>query len=342
MKYFLIIAISFLSYHLFSYGIIIGNDTLVQQIFQTYNSEQIADLANDLSYKYNKVVLHVGRKFPFAKGNFFESAKSKENLIVFADYLRKRDVPFYIWFLDSYGSKGFKEMYDSYVENVDNLIYNLKNLKVKYNGFVVDMEWINKPYGNNAEKFEEILKYIKSKAPKKELYTFISIIDNPDHNLERGYNEAKILSIVDGIWPMLYPLDGGFYLDYGKIKLRVKDNRINDMRNYFDSCQYDIVFSIEEALLQKKWLRINVVKSLNKYHPVFDSLKMVHKDDYHYYSISKFKAKNDFFIETNSGEKLFVKRNKKLYFYQIKPHAVRPNDLIWEFLYVKDFELIDY
>ncbi|UTW63863.1 hypothetical protein KFE98_06920 [bacterium SCSIO 12741] len=315
-------------------GIILGNDSLVQVTFQNNTQEQVVDMAEAISQKYNRVVLHLGRKYPFGRGGFFQSSQSQENLKAFCMALNRREVEVHLWYMDSYGKDGFKALYEDHEGITNNLVEELMRLEVPYQGLVLDMEWINRSGGNNNKKYLEILAYVKKKAKGKQVHAFASIIDVPDHNKKRGYDEAKISKVIDGIWPMLYPADGGFHKKMGNIQPWVRDIRIDSMRTYFDSRSYQVVISAEPVLLKKRLFGVTHLASPTQSASLFSHLKKKRVKKYKYYTITKYKAVSDFSVANRKGEKKQVKSKQKLFYFQIKPELVQANDLIWEYTYL--------
>ena len=166
-----------LSTSAFSRGIIIGFDSSVVSIFKHKNAEEIKLLAEDVSTKYDKVIIHLGRKYPFTK-SYFSDSTSRTNLKNFCELLSLRNIKVYMWILDSYGSENFDKLYIEHENIIDDATERLNDYKISYNGIVVDMEWINYPEGKNNDNYINILKYLRKKLGNKELLAFTPIIES--------------------------------------------------------------------------------------------------------------------------------------------------------------------
>lgn len=193
-------------------GIIIANNNRIIEIFRSPTKEKINTLIDDLDH-YEKVILHLGSKYVFEKGSAFYYRTSQENLKYFCEKLSQKNIEVYLWFLDSFGNKGFTDIYNNYKEIIDNNYNHIIQLDLKYEGIVIDLEWINLDTDiDNSTKYLEIIKYLDEKFINKKFYAFASIIDNKAENIKRGYSESELLKHLDNIIPMLYIKDGGFYL----------------------------------------------------------------------------------------------------------------------------------
>lgn len=314
-------------------GIIIGNDTFINNTFKRSNPNQIKDFAKKLGEKYDAVILHLGSKYQFSNGSFFDSPKSQSNLKIFSDQLAQQKISLYLWFIDSYGAKLFKNIYDDYPDIIGHTKHYLDSLRINYQGIVLDMEWINRPIANNNKKYLEILSMVRDHFPEKSLYVFASLIDNTSHNIQRGFPEKEIINLGFGIIPMLYPLDGGFFLDYNQIKLRLHDNRIDDLRTYYSFYNYKTAVSIEQGVLWKKFRKVQLINHASLSDTLFNHFTKRREDKYQYYSIIKFKAKSDIYVPNIKGEDIFVKRKKKIYYLKIADKLIEKDDFIWEYIY---------
>ena len=183
-------------------GVILADDQKVLEIFRDYDQNQILELAREIS-EYDKVILHLGARKVFTLGHPFFYSTSQKNLQTFSRQLEKQNQKFYLWFLDSFGSEMFLDIYDNHQEIIDDNYSKLKELDLNYDGIVIDLEWINHGQKDNSshnqDKYLEVLKYLRNKFEFKELYAFMSIVDDPHENLERGYDVDEILKYLDNI-----------------------------------------------------------------------------------------------------------------------------------------------
>lgn len=332
----LILIINFSSNNIVnSKGIILAEDQVILETFRSRDQQAIKNLARSL-YEYEEVILHLGNKKVFTRGHPFFYKTSIENLKLFADQLDKQEQEFYIWFLDSFGSESFLEIYKDYQEIIDANLDKLNEINLDYDGIVIDLEWINLSSGNNSEKYLEILKYLSEETANKKLFVFMSIIDNKSENISRGYKEKEILKYVDNIISMLYIKDAGFYLKEGELKLSLSTDRIEDLRDYYNDNNYRIAVSLEGGIILEKEEKLYFVKSTNEF-PYKDKAFKIYTDEKKYYEIEGYLPKERFYIVRNDGRRIEITEDNKLHFLKIKDHNIlKENDFIWEyFLLIK-------
>ncbi len=336
MKRFLILALLLLSFSSFSKGIIIGKSAIIQNLFHDSDSLSIIKTANNISKKYDKVIIHLGRKDPFAYNGLFNTTVSQNNLRTFSDFLKNKDVKIYFWILDSYGSKSFKKLYKQHEEIIDNFLLSIDTIKIYCDGYVVDMEWINIPYGKNNKRYLKILKYFKSKIGDKKLFPFISIIEIPEHNSERGFDEKEILKYADNILPMLYVADAGFHIKNTKLQPKLFTDRINSLKNYFNNENYNTVVSMCKGIICVNHNKATFEKTIYSIKdPIFTKLKKGKTEHYPYYNIVKYKAKETFSFKNDNDELIKIKKRNYIYFIDIKESIIAKNDFIWEYSYIE-------
>ncbi|MGM0509423.1 MAG: hypothetical protein ACQERZ_09760, partial [Fusobacteriota bacterium] len=245
-----------------SKGVIMASDKDILRNFRDFDKNQMKEFAQNVSKKYDKVILHLGSQYVFKRGGPFFYKTSQNNLKVFSEELKKDGVEIYFWILDSFGGEGFLDIYNSHRDIIDENIEKLEQQDIYYNGIVIDLEWINNYGYENNNKYLEILKYLKDKIKDKELYSFASIIESPIENQKRGYTEDKIKEISDGLIAMLYPMDGGFYLEKGKLKLLLNDNRLDTIKKYLEKSGYKIAYSLVGGIIIEKNQKLYKIKNL--------------------------------------------------------------------------------
>ncbi len=322
-----------LSWSGYAKGIIIGNDSIVQSVFQNYSPDQIKEFARGILSGYDEVILHLGRKYPFNTGGFYSSPKSKENLALFCKSINNKGGKVYLWFLDSYGSKGFSGIYSGYREIIDDLKSNLSELHVVYHGVVIDMEWINRPVGNNNKHYLEILQYLKESFPNKKRYAFVSLTDDKEENKRRGFDENEMLKYLDNLIPMLYLADGGFRTEYGFVHPLLKDWRISQLKKYFKEHQYKPAYSMEKSLLVKRWGRVIYLPHLYYQNPeLIQSLDRKRSQKNFYYSVARYKLNRELFVRAQN-KKYKYRKGKSLFLLEPEKNLFTGYYFIWEYLY---------
>ncbi|MFW6001532.1 MAG: hypothetical protein ACOCQE_04085 [Halanaerobium sp.] len=315
-------------------GIIIADDRGILETFRDDNQNKILDLAQAVS-EYEQVILHLGAQKVFSRGHPFYSRNSQNNLVLFAEEMQKQDQNFYLWFMDSFGSEMFLELYDNYQEIIDANYNGLQDLNLVYDGIVIDLEWINlgqeNSQANNSEKYLDILKYLNKKFEDKEIYAFMSIVDDQEENFKRGYKEDEILRYLDNIIPMLYIKDGGSYLAEAELEMQLKENRIESLRKYYQNRNYQAAVSLEGGIYLEKNKNLYFIKTL-KYFDYQDQTELLYSREKKYYKITGYQPKENFTIERNDGKLIEIKEDELLHFLEIKAETlVKEDDYIWEY-----------
>jgi len=313
-----------------SKGIIIAEDQRVLETFRSRNQNVIKNLAESVS-EYDEVILHLGNKKVFTRGHPFFYKTSIENLEYFANQLDKQDQKLYIWFLDSFGSESFLEIYEDYQEIIKTNLKTINEIDLDYDGIVIDLEWINLGSGNNSKKYLEVLEYLSKEIGSKKLFAFMSIIDNESENINRGYNEKEILKYVDNIIAMLYIKDGGFYLKDSKLKFPISSNRIEDLRKYYNANNYRVAVSLEGGIILEREERLYFIKSTNKF-AYNDKVVKLYTDEKEYYRVTGFVPQESFYIKRNDGIKAKIIEEDRIHFLYVKDNnLLKEKDFIWEY-----------
>ncbi|MGM0410975.1 MAG: hypothetical protein ACQEQF_09470, partial [Bacillota bacterium] len=125
-----------------SQGIILADNQKIIDIFRNKDKTKVDSLISDLK-NYNKIIIHLGAKKVFERGNAFFYKSSQENLNYFINELKKDDKKVYLWFLDSFGGDSFLEIYNEHEEIIKANYNHLKKMNLNYDGIVIDLEWIN-------------------------------------------------------------------------------------------------------------------------------------------------------------------------------------------------------
>lgn len=315
-------------------GIIIADDQEILEIFRDYDQAQIIELAWEIS-KYDKVILHLGAQKIFSRGHPFFYRSSQENLIIFAEQLQKQNQDFYLWFLDSFGSEMFLDIYDNHQEIIDANHSQLEELNFNYDGIIIDLEWINlgleSDSGDNQNKYLEILEALKNKFSDKELYAFMSIVNDEAENLRRGYNQEKIIKYLDNIIVMLYVKDAGFYLANNQLNMSLRDRRIDDLRNYYQENNYQTAVSLEGGIFLERNNELYFIKTTNQFDYI-DQSQLLYRKEKKYYIISAHNPRTDIILRRNDGQLVEFEENDRLHFLKIKAENIlTETDYIWEY-----------
>lgn len=336
--FFLIILLIIFSITASSKGIIIANNNNIIDIFRSRSKEKINVLIKDL-ISYDKVILHLGSKYVFQKGSAFYYKTSQENLKYFCDSLSKNNIEVYLWFMDSFGSKGFEDIYNDHKNIIDNNYKHIDQLDLKYEGIVIDLEWINLLTDiDNSNRYLQIIKYLTNKFKNKKLYAFAPIIDNTRENIKRGYPESELLQYLDNIIPMLYIKDGGFYLENNQLNFFLNKNRIEDIKNYYYENNYIPAVSIENGIILEKNNNLYFIKTTNTFN-YKDKVNIVYEKNKFYYEIKGYKTTENFSIERNDGVYEEIKKNNIIHFFQLNTqNLIQENNYIWEYFISKGYK----
>src|SRR5665213_142547 len=103
----------FISFHSGATGIIIADEDKQTRLFNS-TDDVVLRFADTIISHYDNVVIHLGRRYVFRKGNIYSSDKSQQHLAMFCTYLQAHNVKVYFWFFDSYGGEHFEDIYKEY------------------------------------------------------------------------------------------------------------------------------------------------------------------------------------------------------------------------------------
>ncbi|MGM0369924.1 MAG: hypothetical protein ACQEP9_05870 [Bacillota bacterium] len=333
---FILVVVSYLgASNAYSKTMILADNQQLINIFRRDNQQLVDQLVEDLS-GYDQVVLHLGAKQVFRRGNAFFYKTSKTNLINFAEQLEQRDQDLYLWFLDSFGAEGFSEIYQNHQEIIDDNFAELERLDLNYKGIVIDLEWINFNDADNSEKYIEIVDYLKNKFSDKEIYAFVSLVDNQVENKKRGYYEEKLLKRVNNLIPMLYIGDGGYYLEDGELQLYLNANRVEELRNYYQKQDYEVAVAVVGRIILERNSNLYFIKSAKQFN-YNQRVQLDYQREDKYVTVSGYSPKEEFAIERNDGEVEEIKEDDRLHFIQIKEDKlVQTDDYIWEYFLLQE------
>jgi len=322
---------------IFAEGIIIANNYEIINIFREHNKLKVDKLIEEID-SYDKVILHLGAKYVFEKGSAFYYRTSQENLKYFCDRLYNENIEVYLWFLDSFGYDGFIDIYNNYKEIIDNNYSHINQLDLKYEGIVIDLEWINLSTDSdidNSNKYLQIIEYLDKKFKNKKLYAFASIIDNKAENIKRGYPESLLLKHLDNIIPMLYIKDGGFYLKNNELNFLLNETRIENLKLYYKENNYIPAVSIEDGIILEKNNNLYFIKTINTF-SYKNKMKLIYKKEKYYYEIKGYKATENFSIRRNDGFIEEIKKDDIVHFFQLNnQNLIQDNNYVWEFFKLK-------
>lgn len=315
-------------------GIIIADDQQILELFRDSDYDQIIELARELK-EYDRVILHLGAQKVFSRGHPFFYRTSRDNLKIFAAELQKQNQDFYLWFLDSFGSEMFLDIYDQHQQIIDANYNQLQNLDLNYQGIVIDLEWINLGLETNSidnqAKYLEVLEYLRNKFKNKELYAFMSIVDDEQENLRRGYNQEEILKYLDNIIVMLYLKDAGFYTADNELNLILKDSRIKNLRDYYQTKSYQTAVSLEGGIFLERNENLYFIKTTDNFDYAGQS-QLLYSKDKEYYLISGYKPKTEISLKRNDGQLIKINKEDRLHFLKIKADTLlNQGDYIWEY-----------
>ena len=315
-------------------GIIIADDQKILNTFRAQDSQQVKKLAAELK-NYDKVILHLGSRTVFERGYPFFFKSSQQNLVIFAEELEKQGQQLYLWFLDSFGSSQFLDIYTEHREIIDQNREMLKQLGLKYEGIVIDLEWINlnsaAAEADNSKKYVEVISYLAEVFSDKELYAFASLIDSQVENIKRGYQEEEILSYLDNIIVMLYLKDGGFELKDGKLKLKISARRVEELRDYYQKHNYQTAVSLTGGVFLERNQSLYFIKTAAEF-PFAEKTEELYQKEEKYYLSRGFKAKNNFELIRNDGLQEEIRAGEKIHFLKIKAaELIKEEDYLWEY-----------
>lgn len=333
-KYFSLFLFIFLSIYIFSKGIIIGDDLFILRTFRDKSEKDITNIVNKINENFDEVIIHMGRADISKRGNFFFYKTSKENLKLFSQMLEDRNIKLYLWFFDSFSSEEFLELY----ENRNTLIYKNKQfideLGIKYEGVVVDFEWINLNNNfDNSEKYLTFLKDIKEIFFDKKIMAFTNTIDSEYENNKRGYNIEKLTKVIDGIIPMLYVVDFGLYYAEDRIHMNFSDDRIENLLDFYK--KYEKVypaFSVTSGILLVRNNSVFYIKDM-KIEDIPKEIEIKKLEDSKYHTIYQLKVLDDFEVKRNDGVLEKISKGEKVFFLEVKDRIFDISNYIWNYTF---------
>lgn len=333
-KYFSLFLFIFLSIYIFSKGIIIGDDLFILRTFRDKSEKDITNIVNKINENFDEVIIHMGRADISKRGNFFFYKTSKENLKLFSQMLEDRNIKLYLWFFDSFSSEEFLELY----ENRNTLIYKNKQfideLGIKYEGVVVDFEWINLNNNfDNSEKYLTFLKDIKEIFFDKKIKAFTNTIDSEYENNKRGYNIEKLTKVIDGIIPMLYVVDFGLYYAEDRIHMNFSDDRIENLLDFYK--KYEKVypaFSVTSGILLVRNNSVFYIKDM-KIEDIPKEIEIKKLEDSKYHTIYQLKVLDDFEVKRNDGVLEKISKGEKVFFLEVKDRIFDISNYIWNYTF---------
>lgn len=313
-------------------GIIIADDIKQTQLFSTASSDSIQRFANAICTKYDKVILHLGRKYVFRSGNIFSSEIAKQNLNLFCASCFQKKIPIYLWFFDCYGGENFNELYLEHKTIIEENIKILQIVGVKYDGIAIDMEWINKENFDHAKKFEEVIKTLRRNIDDKKLFYFTSLIDNEKSNIDRGYDIKKLRKYNAQPITMLYLKDGGFVLKNKKLHPELNDSRVKSLQKFYKRNDCCIAFSLEKCVVLADYTTENIKElpiKLSKLVPYITLKKIVKNTNY---QISEYTVNIDFRLEEYDNNSTEITKNNRVFYFEPNDKRLAGRyDFVWEY-----------
>ncbi len=336
----LIAALLFLHLPAKALGIVIADEKKQTEFFNS-DSSKVMKFAQDISSKYDRVILHLGRSYVFRKGNIYTSEMSRKNLKLFAEVLQSKGVPLIMWVLDSFGKEAFEVLHDEYQAICNENLQMLDSLKIPYFGITVDMEWVNLNNGNNNIKLEEIIRYLRKTLEKeKKLYFFASLHESDEENNSRGYTRELLSGNIATPIAMLYPLSSGFYLDDKKIVPYMNDIRINSLNSHYKKVHWEVTVALGD-----KWIRQtrhkNSETEILEEPPVFTSKQL--RTDYTskqvFWSQRGYTVLKSIRVKMEEGKKTRLRRGDLICHLSTNPSLAEIGDYIWEYYDLQPKEL---
>lgn len=330
--FFLYIFLLILTVSCYSKGIIIADDVKQTTLFSTVSTDSISSFANTICLKYDKVILHLGRKFVFRSGNIFSSERAKLNLQLFCTTCFQKKIPVYLWFFDCHGGENFIELYSQHKEIIEENIKALESMEIKYDGIAIDMEWINKDNYNNSSKLDEVIKTLRSSIGNKKLFYFTSLIDNENSNINRGYNIKKLSIYNAQPITMLYINDGGFILKNNKTIPELNDERIKSLRKFYKKNAINVAVSLEKCVLLKSNSSSNFIKIQSSIYDLADTITFRKINKYNFYNISEYIVTKTCEVKYTKKEIIEIKKGDVLFVFEPNENKLlKADDYVWEY-----------
>ncbi|MGM0437476.1 MAG: hypothetical protein ACQEQD_04320 [Bacillota bacterium] len=189
---------------------------------------------------------------------------------------------------------------------------------------------------DNSKKYLEILNYLDSKFSNKEIYAFAALLDDKIENENRGYYEKEMLKHIDNIIVMLYFKDGGYYLENQQVKFIFKNERIEELREYYNKENYKIAVSIVGGIILERNDDLYFIKNTNEFN-YKNQTKKIYDNVNKYHSVKGYKVEESFTLIRNDSLKEEIKSGEKLHFLKInQDNLLEKDDYIWKFFYLND------
>ncbi len=228
-------------------GIILADEARQKALFNQ-SADSVLAFADSLSVRYNRVIIHLGQRFVFERGNIFSSPQSKRNLQLFCNRIRQNKGEVILWFLDSFGSEKFKEVHKIHKELIQSNMDSIRALEIPYNGIAVDLEWINLPRGNNNSAFAELIKTLRETIGNdKKLCYFATLTNNDNENIKRGYHTELLTQYAATPLAMLYVVENGFTVKKGRLTPVMSENRAKTLLNHYQKQKWEICYSMHRT-----------------------------------------------------------------------------------------------
>ncbi|MBU2511673.1 hypothetical protein KJ966_10040 [bacterium] len=313
-------------------GIILAEGEKIKRLFRDSSESEIVAFAHSFSPKYSKLILHLGKTVAFQRGGLFFFKTSRANLLAFSKALSDRQISLDLWMMDSFGADDFISIYEKHQSILSANLAELDSLGISYDGIVVDLEWINHPEGQHGEKLQEILDFLRQKAPAKRIKAFAPLIDNDEENRARGYDTEALKRKGIELIPMLYILDGGFFKQGDFPVPYLNDNRVNQLKQYYRQNGFDVAVSLESGLLLEKRGMIYFVKTVHDArHPVFNRLAARGSKQYTYLQLDRLEALEPFDLIKNDTTREPIQKGQILYWIRINPSIAEKSNFIWHY-----------
>ena len=331
-----------LSLHLptIAHGIVIADEKKQTEFFNT-DSCEIMKFAEEITSKYDRVILHLGRSYVFRNGNIYTSEMSRKNLKLFAEILQSKGVPLILWFFDSFGNESFGKLYAEYTEICNENVQTLDSLKIPFHGIAVDMEWVNLNNGNNNVKLEEIIRYLRNKLEKdKKLYFFASLHESDEENYSRGYTRELLAGSIATPIAMLYPLSSGFYLEDIKLTPFMSDYRINTLISHYRKVNWEVTVAMGDKWICQKKHKNSELEILTE-SPVFTSkqLRTNFTTKQEFWTQRGYTVLKSFRVKMEEGKKARIRRGDMIYHLIINQSLAGAGNYIWEYYDLQPKEL---
>jgi len=310
-------------------GIVLADETRQKELFNQ-SSESVLVFADSLSARYNRVIIHLGQRFVFDRGNIYSSPQSKRNLQLFCSRIQQNKGEVILWLLDSHGSKKFKEVYGIHKDLIRVNLDSLRALNIPYDGIAVDLEWINLPRGNNNSEFAGIMKtWRDSLSKEKRLYYFATLIDDEKENRARGYDTGELARYANSPLAMLYVVESGFSAKKKKIVPEMSENRALSLLDYYQKQRWEICYSMHRA-----WYVVHKRKVVELLLPEYAGSRLVLKSSE---EINRFLRITDFVfpgkirVQTKNNKTIKINDKDRIVLVEATQPGIDAGYFIWEY-----------